>query len=257
VNRAALPLSLLLLACTSEPPALESNEPEPVHVDGGPGAPNLLVFSRTASVRHDAIPDAVNALVELARQRGYSLTATEDAATFSDAELGNFGAVVFLLTTGDVLGEEQQAALERFIRAGRGFVGVHSAADTEHGWPWYGELVGAYFEAHSFVVPASLAVETTALPATEGLSSPWQREDEWYAFAENPRAKVTVLLTVDEQTYDPGPGVMGADHPVAWQRSFDGGRSFYTALGHTSASYAEPAFLTHLAGGIEWALALR
>jgi type 1 glutamine amidotransferase len=193
----------------------------------------------------------------MARQRDLGMTASEDPSHFSDAGLAGYGAVLFLMTTGDVLNDGQQAALERFIRAGGGYVGVHSASDTEYDWPWYGELVGAYFSAHSAVVPASLVVEDATQPATQGLPSPWARTDEWYAFARNPRAQVTVLLSVDETSYDPGPGVMGADHPVAWQRTFDGGRSFYTALGHTAESYAEAAFLVHLGGGIDWALGAR
>jgi len=254
--RAVLPSLLLLLGCNAEPPAPEPAQSPVITVDGGPGAPNLLVFSRTAKFRHDAIAIAVDALVELARQRGYSLTATEDPTYFSDATLSAYGAVVFLMTTGDVLDDEQQAALERFIPAGKGYVGVHSASDTEFAWPWYGELVGAFFRAHSSVVPASVTVEDATQPATLGLPSPWMRDDEWYAFAENPRAKVSVLLSVDETSYDPGAGVMGSDHPVAWQRAFDGGRSFYTALGHTRESYSDPTFMAHLSGGIEWALGL-
>jgi cytochrome c len=92
-----------------------------------------------------------------------------------------------------------------------------------------------------------------AHPSTSGLTSPWIRSDEWYGFDHNPRAEVEVLLTVDEATYDPGEGSLGTDHPIAWYQEFDGGRSFYTALGHTAESYTEPAFLQHLTGGIEWA----
>ena len=253
MNRAA-PLPLLLaLACNANPPPpAGTTPPAAIHVDGGAGAPSLLVFSRTAAFRHDAIDSAVAALVELARRRGYSLTASEDPSNFSDSALSGYGAVVFLLTTGDVLDAEQEAAFERFIRAGKGYVGVHSASDTEYRWPWYGELVGAYFQSHSAVVPAQVRVEDGTQPATPGLPSPWTRDDEWYSFAQNPRPKVGVLLTVDEASYDPGPSAMGLDHPVAWQRTYDGGRSFYTSLGHTADSYADPTFMMHLTGGIEW-----
>jgi len=161
--------------------------------------------------------------------------------------------VVFLSTTGDVLDERQQAAFERFIRAGKGFVGVHSATDTEYEWAWYGGLVGAYFKAHPAIQSASMVVENASHPATSHLSSPWTRTDEWYGFRVNPRAKVNVLLSLDEQTYDPGEGAMDGDHPIAWFHEYDGGRAFYTALGHTRESYAEPDFLAHLEGGIEWA----
>jgi type 1 glutamine amidotransferase len=87
------------------------------------------------------------------------------------------------------------------------------------------------------------------------LPDPWRRTDEWYNFRTNPRADVDVLLTLDESSYSPGSGAMGSDHPIAWCHEYQGGRSFYTALGHTEASYAEPLFLAHVAGGIEWVLA--
>jgi type 1 glutamine amidotransferase len=143
-------------------------------------------------------------------------------------------------------------AFERFIRRGNGFVGIHSATDTEYDWPWYGELVGAYFRAHPEIQPALIRVEA-AHPSTMGLPSTWMRTDEWYGFRDNPRSRVTVLLTLDESSYMPGASTMGDDHPIAWYHQHDGGRAFYTALGHTEASYAEPLFLGHLAGGVEWA----
>jgi type 1 glutamine amidotransferase len=258
MSRAVLLSFWLALGCNAEPPPPPPPAEAPVTtVEGTPGAPNLLVFSRALHFRHDSIETAVAALAELARQRGYSLTAVEDPTYFSDATLSAYGAVIFLMTTGDVLDDEQQAAFERFIRAGKGYVGVHSASDTEYAWPWYGELVGSFFRLHSSVVSASVTVEDPTQAATQGLPSPWTHEDEWYAFAENPRPKVSVLLTVDETSYYPGAAVMGSDHPVAWQRTFDGGRSFYTSLGHTRESYSDPTFMAHLTGGIEWALGLR
>jgi type 1 glutamine amidotransferase len=220
---------------------------------GSERAASLLVFSRTLGYRHDSIPTAVKALQALGRQRGWKVTASEDAALFSDAGLSEFNVLVFLSTTGDVLDEGQQAAMQRFIRAGNGFVGVHSASDTEYDWPWYGELVGAYFKGHPAIQSASVLVETASHPANTKLTSPWTRTDEWYAFQENPRGQVEVLLRLDESSYEPGEASMGSDHPIAWAHDFDGGRVFYTALGHTDASYQEAQFLQHLTGGIEWA----
>lgn len=159
-------------------------------------------------------------------------------------------------TTGDVLNADEQAAFERYIAAGGGFVGVHAAADCEYDWPWYGGLVGAYFAGHSDVVPASVRLEPVSHPALAGLPSPWQRSDEWYGFRTNPRAQVQVLLNVDESSFDPGPGSMGADHPLAWYHEYEGGRAFYTALGHTPESFSDPLFLGHLWGGLAWAAGL-
>jgi type 1 glutamine amidotransferase len=225
-----------------------------------PGAGNersgplrVLVFSATAGYRHASIPDAIAALQTLATQRGWALSATEDATQFQDSTLSAVDVVVFLLTTGDVLDADQQSSLVRYVQSGKGWVGIHSASDTEHDWAWYGGLVGAYFLSHPDVQQASIRVEDATFPATRDLPNPWVRTDEWYAFTSNPRGRVNVLLSLDESSYSPGDSGMGGDHPIAWYQVYEGGRSFYTALGHTSESYTEPLFVAHLAAAIEWA----
>lgn len=222
---------------------------------------SVLVFSKTAKYegrdfhyRHEAIPDATRAIQELGARFDWNVVATEDASRFNDEMLQNFDVVVFLLTTGDVLNDEQQAAFERFIQSGKGYVGVHSASDTEHAWPWYGELVGAYFEGHPPIQEATYIVEDSTHPATEGLPERWTRTDEHYSFETNPRDDVNVVLSLDESSYDVGEGAMG-DHPIAWYHEYDGGRAFYTALGHVKESYSEPEVLFHLEGAIRWAAA--
>lgn len=217
---------------------------------------SLLIFSRTAAYRHDSIPAGIEALTRLASEHGWKAAATEDGSQFTDSGLAGYDAVIFLSTTGDVLNDEQQAAFERFIRAGHGFVGIHAASDTEYDWPWYGELVGAYFREHPSVQAADVVVEDASSAATSGLPKRWNRTDEWYSFRENPRQNVHVLLSLDEGSYDPGASNMAGDHPVAWYHEHDGGRAFYTALGHTNESYADPLFLGHVAGGIGWVLGL-
>ena len=210
----------------------------------------VLVFTKTTGYRHASIPAAVAAVQTLAARDGFTVDATEDAGAFTDQNLARYGAVLFLLTSGDVLDDGQQAAFERYIRGGGGFVGVHSAADTEYDWPWYGGLVGAYFKSHPAIQQATLDV--AADPLTAGLPRRWTRTDEWYDFQTPPRG-VDVLVTIDETTYDPGPDAMGAGHPITWAHAYDGGRAWYTAMGHTDESYSEPAFLTLLGNGILWA----
>jgi cytochrome c len=213
----------------------------------------ILVFSKTAGFRHDSIPAAVQALRELGARNGIRVDATEDAAVFSDTSLARYDVVVFLLTTGDVLDGGQQAALQRYVRAGGGYAGVHSASDTEHDWPWYGGLVGAYFRTHPAIQSATVTVADQRDLSTRGLPRRWTRTDEWYGFSTNPRGAVRVLATLDERTYAPGDSAMGGDHPIAWSHRYDGGRAWYTAGGHTSESYSEPFFRAHLLGGILWA----
>ncbi|SEG91980.1 Type 1 glutamine amidotransferase (GATase1) [Nonomuraea solani] len=208
----------------------------------------VLVFSKTAGFRHDSIPAGLRAIGELGAAHGFSVTATEDAAAFTD--LGRYDAVVFLSTTGDVLDAAQQAAFERYIDGGGGYVGVHSAADTEYDWPYYGRLVGAYFKNHPAIQQATVRTEDRAHPATAHLGQTWTRTDEWYNYRANPRADVHVLQNLDESSYTGGD--MG-DHPITWCRTQGKGRSFYTGLGHTNESYADPAFRDVLLGGIRYA----
>jgi type 1 glutamine amidotransferase len=219
----------------------------------GPGGSGyrILVFSRTTGYRHASIPAGVTALRELGAVHGFAVDATEDPGRFRSHELAGYAAVVFLNTTGDVLSGAQQAAFEGYIRGGGGFVGVHSASDTEASWPFYGGLVGAYFARHPAVQAATIRVEDRSHPATAHLGTAWQRTDEWYDFRTNPRPAVHVLLSLDESSYSGGG--MGADHPLAWYHEYQGGRSFYTAGGHTVEAYAEGAFRAHLLGGIRYA----
>ena len=204
----------------------------------------VLVFSRTTGFRHASIPDGIAAIQALGATHGFSVTATENPAVFNEAGLAAYDAVVFLNTTGDVLDAAQQAALEGYLRGGGGFVGIHAAADTEYDWPWYGGLVGAYFESHPPGTPdAVVKVVDRAHPATSSLPASWARTDEWYNYRGNPRGRVHVLATLDEQTY--GGGTMRGDHPIAWCHAYDGGRSFYTGGGHTGESFADAPFRDH------------
>jgi cytochrome c len=213
-----------------------------------------LVFSKTTGFRHESIPAGIDALRTVGREHGFRVDAGEDAAVFTDSILARYRVVIFLLTTGDVLDGGQKAAFERYIRAGGGFAGIHSASDTEYRWPWYGALVGAWFDSHPAIQDAVVTVADHSHPAMRAVPSTWRRRDEWYNFRTNPRSAVRVLATVDEASY--AGGKMGADHPIAWCRGFDGGRSWYTAMGHTIESYGEPLFRLHLLGGIESAAGL-
>jgi type 1 glutamine amidotransferase len=234
-------VALILASCRTAPSA---DEPRPAEYD-------ILVFSKTTGFRHESIPDGVRALRELGAAAGFAVTATEDAAAFTPGRLRGYAAVVFLNTTGDVLDAHQRTAFEAYIRGGGGYLGVHSAADTEYDWPFYGALVGAYFAAHPAAQPATLRVEDRGHPATAHLDGVWERTDEWYDYRTNPRPTVRVLLSLVASSYTGGR--MGADHPIAWCHVYQGGRSFYTGGGHTSASYADPDFRAHLLGGLRYA----
>ena len=209
----------------------------------------VLVFSKTTGFRHDSIPQGIAAIKALGAEHGFSVDSTEDAGRFTAAELARYRVVVFLCTTGEILDPGQKTAFEAFIRAGGGFAGIHSASDTEYQWAWYGRLVGAYFADHPQIQPATIHIEDIRDPSTKDVPVTWRRTDEWYNFRSNPRGSAHVLATIDEATYSGGK--MGGDHPIAWCQTIEGGRSWYTAMGHTSESYAEPLFRRHLLGGIE------
>jgi type 1 glutamine amidotransferase len=209
----------------------------------------VLVFSKTGDWRHDSIEDGIRAITALGAENGFAAEATEDAARFTSAGLSTYSAVIFLSTSGNILDAAQKAAFEGYIRAGGGFVGIHSASDTEYDWLWYGRLVGAYFKKHSEIQNAAVHVVDADHASTRFLPPVWQRNDEWYNFRDSPRPRVRVLATLDEASFSGGS--MGADHPIAWCHDFDGGHSWYTAMGHTKESFAEPLFRRHLLGGIE------
>jgi type 1 glutamine amidotransferase len=211
----------------------------------------VLVFTKTAGFRHDSIPAGIAALKLLGDQHNFHVDASEDAAVFTAESLARYRLVIFLNTTGDILDRGEQAAFERFIQRGGGFVGIHAATDTEYEWPWYGQLVGTYFDSHPAIQTATLRVVEATHASTKPLPAEWPRRDEWYNFRADPSSRVQVLLRIDETTYSGGS--MGTNHPISWYHEYDGGRAWYTAMGHTAESYKEPLFLSHLLGGIRWA----
>ncbi|WP_327043506.1 ThuA domain-containing protein [Microbispora sp. NBC_01189] len=212
----------------------------------------VLVFSKTTGFRHDSIPEGIAAVQKLGQENNFAVDATEDSAAFTDANLAQYQAVVFMSTTGDpVSTQDQKDAFQRYIQKGGGYVGVHAAADSGYSWDWYGKLVGAYFKQHPAIQQATVKVEDPAHPSTAGLPTTWTRTDEWYDYRSNPRNTVHVLTSLDEKSYSGG--TMGADHPNTWCQDFDGGRSWYTGLGHLKENYSEANFLKLLLGGIKTA----
>lgn len=211
----------------------------------------VLVFSKTSGFRHKSIETGVKTIQELAKQNNFEVTHTEDASLFSSENLKQYQLVIFLNTTGDVLNANEEQAFKAFINNGGSFVGVHSASDTEFEWAWYGKLVGAYFLNHPKQATATITRVNNTHPSTKHLPKQWTRYDEWYNF-KSIYEDIHVLLNLEESTYEGGEN--GVNHPIAWYHEFDGGRSFYTALGHTNESYAEPEFKQHLLGGILYGL---
>jgi len=221
---------------------------------------NFKRYSKTKSINiqqnqgvsHNSIAVGIPAIIKLGQENNFDVDTTTDSQKFTYDNLKQYAAVIFLSTTGDVLDDAQQAEFEKYIRAGGGYVGVHSASDTEYNWQWYGNLVGAYFKNHPSVQQvATLHIVDPNFIATKGLPAEWKRLDEWYNFKWIEDG-LHILITIDEKTYTGGAN--GDNHPMSWYHNYDGGRAFYTALGHTDASYSDPLYLKHLLGGIEYAM---
>ncbi|WP_276504047.1 ThuA domain-containing protein [Terrimonas pollutisoli] len=223
----------------------------PSKPDGEKKVEKVLLFSKTNGFRHESIAAGIAGIRKIGEEQQFTVDATEDSTVFTYGRLKQYAAIIFLNTTGDVLGAEQEKALQQYIQHGGGFVGVHAASDCEYGWPWYVKLIGGNFESHPKPQPAKLKVVDSQHPATSALPDVWERADEWYNF-KNLNPDMHVLLEIDETSYTGGKN--GPHHPMAWWHAYDGGRVFYTALGHTNESYAEPLFIQHLAGGIRYAM---
>lgn len=222
------------------------------------GKPRVLVFSKTAGWHHESIPAGVAAMQKLGAQDGFDVDTTTNAEYFTEDSLKKYAAVVFLSTTGDVLNNYQEAEFERYIQAGGGFVGIHAAADTEYDWGWYGRLVGGYFLTHpgirdSFpnVQPGKFTVVDKDGPGMKDIPESFSHTDEFYSFKKMD-STVKVLLKVDEASFKGG--YMDGNHPMAWYHDYDGGRAWYTNLGHTNEAFGDATVLKHLSGGLKYAI---
>jgi uncharacterized protein len=217
----------------------------------------ILIYSGTTGYRHDSIPAGIEAVTAIARQRGLTVVASEDPTVFSDTSLGRFRAIVLLSTTTDPKNQgsewlvgDRRTALQQFVARGGGILAIHAAADSHYHWPWYGKLIGAHFARHPAGTPAGTVRVVAKDPIVAGLPRRTRRIDEWYYFDDyDPTSELLIALdpaSIGEADVNP--------NPVAWTREVDGGRIFYTAMGHTKESYSEPYFLSHIARGLDWVI---
>lgn len=258
-------VSFLLISCdSSNPPqptpqssvATSVAEVAPRAVDTLKSA-KILVFSKTKGWRHDSIPEGIATFEKLATKENFTLVSTEDAAIFNDVDLRQFNAIVFLNTTLDILDTNQEVAMERYIQAGGGFVGIHAAADTEWegDWYWYRNLLGAVFKNHpnqpSNVQQATVKTLSSADPLMANVPAELSIADEWYNYRDMYQG-LEVLQEVDEKTYQGGEH--GEHHPITWVHEYDGGRAFYTGLGHSAETFQNAQFQQLLINGLKYAV---
>lgn len=235
-----LALTCLLLGAAPPPPTGE-----------------VLIFSGTTGYRHESIPAGVEAVADIARRQGFAVRATEDPSVFNPGKLRAVRVIVLLNSTTDPkkpasewFTGKRRAALQAFVRSGGGVVGIHAAADSHYGWPWYARLIGGRFARHPPGTPAgTLSLADRAHPVTAGLPSIITRVDEWYEFADHdPTSRLLITLdpsSIGEADVNP--------NPISWTRELDAGRVFYTAMGHTAESFSDPYVLRHLSNGLAWA----
>lgn len=214
--------------------------------------PIILVFSLTKGYHHASIADGIIAIKKLGIENGFDVDTTTNVNLFTSENLKKYKALVFLSPTGsNLFSDSQKAAFKQYINNGGGFVGIHAASDCNYEWEWYGKMVGGFFESHPKIQDAKLSIIEPKNKIVKGLPQPWPHKDEWYNFKSfNPTVKV--LIKVDETSYQGGN--MKNDHPISWYHKFDGGKVFYTALGHTKECYTDPLFLQHLLAGMKWAM---
>ncbi|MDO6801316.1 ThuA domain-containing protein [Wenyingzhuangia sp. 1_MG-2023] len=213
----------------------------------------VLVFSKTAGFRHKSIPTGISTLKEMAERKQWQIDFTEDASLFNDVNLQQYQTIVFLNTTGDVLNRTEEKAFENYIRNGGGYMGIHAATDTEYDWPFYAEMIGAQFASHPKQQTVTLIKNKDCKhPATDHLPDSFNKFDEWYNFKKPVAKHANILLSLDESSYTGKR--MGAEHPIAWYHTYEGGRVFYTGMGHTDKIYTDPDFITHIEKGIDWTL---
>jgi type 1 glutamine amidotransferase len=219
-----------------------------------------LLVTTTKGWHHESLHAGVLAIQQLGIKNHFDVVLQESPTYITDKNLEQFKVIIFLNTTGDILDSAAQKVMERFIQSGKGFVGIHSASDTEYDWDWYNRLVGRMFHIHPAIQTAKLNVVDSTFPGIMGFAQAGLWTDEWYEFGPEKVNDLKYILSIDENSYAPkaqwgekkGLG-MGKLHPVAWYHNFDGGRSFYTALGHVPAVFGNPIFLNHLYAGIYWA----
>lgn len=219
----------------------------------------VLLFTKTDGFHHKAINEGVTAMREMAQKHYFAMDWHEDASVFNEDNLKQYDVIFFLLTTGDILNDQQQAAMEKFIQSGKGFVGVHSASDTEYDWDWYTQMVGRTFHIHPAIQTAELEVLSREFPGMEQMPDRFWWTDEFYEFGGERIDTLNYILALDETSFEPYAkwGEKESQdqdfRPMAWYHEYDGGRAFYTALGHVPATYSDDLFLDHVYGGLMWA----
>lgn len=218
---------------------------------------NILVFTKTAGFRHKSIPKGIAFMDDVADKNHWNISFTENSEDFTDENLNQYDVLVFLNTSGDLFDDNQKQALKQYVAHGNGFVGIHAASNTEMEWPWFTDMIGATFKNHPKVQNAALQInKKDEHPAVMHLNDIEVFKDEWYNFLKPVAKHVNVLASLDEDSYQ-GKKMNTKIHPITWYHHYDGGRVFYTGMGHTDEIYDDVRFEKMIQGAIFWAADLK
>lgn len=216
---------------------------------------HVLVYTKNGKgYVHTNISSASACIGRLGQQLGFSVDTSNNPADFNEKNLQKYQVIVFNNTNNDVFDtDEQKLALMHFVQAGGGVMGLHSASGTERNWPWFKRMLGGSFQRHPKFQHFKEIVIDAAHPSTSFLPHTWERDDECYYIREmNPDIHVLVVHDLLSVTDTSKPAFFGNSFPSVWCHEFDGGREWYTSLGHDSSTYREPVFEKHLLGGLQW-----
>ncbi len=250
---AALLVGAVLVGVVATPrgSAMAARAPAPAAVTNSGNDYKVLVFDGGTGVNSATTAAGVAAIKKLGNDRRFVVEVTSDPGKFDEPHLKQFRTVVFLNTSGAVFSDAERSAFEAYFHDGGGFVGIHSAIETEPGWQFLTDIIGTRSTGKSAVTNATVKVADRVHPASAGLPEYWKIKDAFYNYAADVRGVEHVLATVDETTYTGG--TMGPDHPIMWCKDYKGGRSFYTGLGDTTAEFNDSSFQGNLGGAIDWA----
>lgn len=224
----------------------------------------VLVYTRNEvgpnKYVHDNVDASVEAIKKMGAENGFTVDASGIAEDINEENLKQYNCII-LSNTNNITFEtdEQKLAFVRYVHAGGGVVGIHSACGSEREWPWFWAMLGGKFERHPPLQEFDIKVVNHNHPSTEFLGDIWEWEDEFY-YLKHLNPDLTYLLagdlrTLKDKDMDKYPGeVFGNYFPLAWYHNFEGTRVFYTALGHKIEYYKDQNFTNHILGGILWAV---
>ncbi len=222
----------------------------------------LLLYTKNGEgYVHDNIPASIAAIEKLASENGFTVVPSENPGMFTADTLKLFDAIIFSNTNNDIFDTPaQHDAFQNYIRAGGRMVGIHSACGSERDWPWFARVLGGRFVRHPKLQDFEVKVLNAEHPSTNFLPPTWHiKQDECYYMDRlNPDIHVLLaadLSTVEDEKKKEYPGdTFGDRFPTSWCHATDGGRQWYTSLGHRSEHYSDPMLMRHILGGIVWVL---